>query len=166
MLEPKPLTKQGITHALERAERYRLLTEPVEAESICLDVLGADPGNQEALVMLLLALSDQLEGGTADVLRRAREVLPKLSGDYERAYYAGILSERRAKAQVKNGGPHAGHMAHASFQDAMRSFEQAEAIRPAGNDDALLRYNTCVRILQRRPDVKPAPDDRSEPPLE
>ena len=52
MFEPKPLTREGIPRALERAERYRLLNEPVEAESICLDVLGAEPNSQPALVTL------------------------------------------------------------------------------------------------------------------
>src|SRR6185436_241448 len=75
MYEPKPLTREGIPRALERAERYRLLNEPVEAESICLDVLDAEAQNPQALVMLLLALTDQFEQGTSDALRRAREVL-------------------------------------------------------------------------------------------
>ena len=35
--------------ALEKALRYRLLNEPVEAESICRDVLEVDPDNQAAL---------------------------------------------------------------------------------------------------------------------
>src|SRR5688572_23354783 len=101
MFEPKPLTKDGIARAVERAERYRLLNEPVEAESICLDVLSADPENQRALVMLLLALTDQLDEDAADAVARAREILPRLREEYERAYYAGIIAERRAKAQLR-----------------------------------------------------------------
>jgi len=166
MFEPKRLTREGIPKALERAERYRLLNEPVEAESICLDVLGADPQNEPALVTLLLALTDQFDEGTADALPRAREVLPRLRAGYERAYYAGIICERRAKAQLRHGGPGAGYAAYDSFQEAMSWYAQAEALRPAGNDDALLRWNTCARIMQRRPDLVPEPEDRSEPPLE
>lgn len=166
MLEPKRLTTEGIPRALERAHRYRLLNEPVEAESICLDVMAADPQNEEALVTLLLALTDQFEEGTADVLLRAREVLPRLPGEYERAYYAGLISERRAKAQLKHGGPHAGYAAYDSVRDAMRWYEKAEAIRPPGNDEALLRWNTCVRLMQRRPDLVPEPDVAEELPLE
>ena len=30
--------------------RYRLLNDPEQAESICLDILEVEPGNQEALV--------------------------------------------------------------------------------------------------------------------
>jgi hypothetical protein len=35
------------------------------------------------------------------------------------------------------------------FRQAMDCFEKAEAIRPAGNDDAILRWNGCARIIQR-----------------
>ena len=166
MYEPKPLTREGIPRALEKAERYRLLNEPVEAESICLDVLDAEPGNARALVMLLLALTDQFQAGNAEALRRAREVLPRIDGDYERAYYAGIIAERKGKAQLRAGGPGSGFAAFDSFRDAMTWYEKAEAIRPAGDDAAVLRWNTCARILKRNPQLVPAPPDRSEPPLE
>ena len=61
----KPISAAGIGEALEKAERYRLLNEPSLAESICLDVLRIDPENQHALVMLLLALTDQFGHGAA-----------------------------------------------------------------------------------------------------
>jgi hypothetical protein len=165
MPEPKPVTREGVPRALEKAERYRLLNEPVEAESICLDVLAVDAQNQQALVMLLLALTDQFDEGEAGAIHRAREVLPRLRDDYERAYYAGIICERRAKAHLKHGGPGAGGVAYGAFQEAMTWFEKAEALRPSGNDDAVLRWNTCARILARH-DLQPSPPDQSEPPLE
>jgi len=166
MFEPKPLTREGIPRALEKAERYRLLNEPVEAESICLDVLQADPQHQRALVTLLLALTDQLQDALADNVRRARELLPQLRDEYERAYYGGILCERGAKAQLKRGGLGSGYAAYDFFHEALSLYEKAERMRPAGNDDALLRWNTCARILQRHPELRPAPQDRSELPLE
>ena len=166
MFELKPLTREAIPRALEKAERYRLLNEPVEAESVCLDVLAADPQNARALVMLLLALTDQFDEGMGDAARRAREVLPRLGNEYERAYYAGIIWERRAKAELKQGGPGSGYAAYDSLKEAMSQYEKAEAIRPPGNDDALLRWNTCARILDRRPDLGPAPEDRFQPLLE
>ena len=55
MSELKSLHKDAIPAALEKAERYRLLNEPGEAESICLDILHVDPENQQAIVTLLLA---------------------------------------------------------------------------------------------------------------
>jgi hypothetical protein len=166
MFQPKPLSREGVGRALEKAERYRLLNEPVEAESICLDVLEAEPENVQALVTLLLALTDQFEEGGADTLQRARDLLPRLSGDYQRAYYAGLICERRAKARLKRGGPGSGYVAYEFFREAMSLYERAEAMRPAGNDDALLRWNTCARIVQRHADLKPAPEEWSEPPLE
>jgi tetratricopeptide (TPR) repeat protein len=166
MAELKPLSRQAISRALEKAERYRLLNEPVEAESICLDVLAADPGNQPALVTMLLALTEQFEEGEAGVANRAQEVLKELRDEYERAYFSGIVAERRGKAQLKRGGPGSGYTAYEFFREAMGFFEKAEKIRPAGNDDALLRWNTCARILERRQDLMSAPVEESEPPLE
>jgi len=162
----KPLAHAAIPRAIERAERYRLLNEPLEAESICLDVLATEPGHRQALITLLLALSDQFEDALSDTVVRAQEVLAQLSDEYERAYYTGLICERRAKAQLRRAGPGSGYTAFASFQEAMDWYERAEARRPAGNDDALLRWNTCARILDRRPDLVPVPEDRSEPPLE
>jgi tetratricopeptide (TPR) repeat protein len=166
MFELKPLSKGAIGKALERAERYRLLNEPVEAESICQDVLRIDPGNQTALITLLLALTDQLEEGIADTVPQARALLSLLGGEYERAYYAGIICERRAKAQLRRGGPGSGYAAFATFREAMEWYEKAEALRPPGNDDALLRWNTCARILDRHPHLRPAPEERAELSLE
>ena len=166
MFEPKPLQRDTIPRALEKAELYRLLNEPGEAESICLDVLAADAQNQQALVTLLLALTDQFEERMADAVQRAREVLPRLRDEYERAYYAGIVSERRGKAQLKHGSPGSRHAAYDSLREAMSWYERAEAIRPPGNDDAVLRWNACGRILQRRPDLVPAPAEPREPQLE
>jgi hypothetical protein len=166
MPELKPLSRQAISRALERAERYRLLNEPVEAESICLDVLAADPGNQPARVMMILALTEQLDEGDARVTSRVQELLKDLRDEYERVYFSGIVAERRAKAQLRRGGPGSGYTAYEGFREAMALFEKAEKIRPAGNDDALLRWNTCARILERHHDLMAAPVEDSEPPLE
>src|SRR5574341_2557695 len=104
MFELKPLSREAVPRALEKAERYRLLNEPVEAESIARDVLTLDPANQKALVMLLLALTDQFAAGRGDT-EAARALLPRLEGDYERSYYAGIVCERRAKAHHERSSP-------------------------------------------------------------
>ena len=149
MSDLKPLSREAIPAALERAPRYRLLNEPAEAESICLDVLGTDPGNQQALVILLLALTDRFSKGYGVSDTQAQELLPRLESEYDRTYYAGIILERRAKAQLHQGGPGSGFNAFELFREAMSWFERAEKIRPAGNDDALLRWNTCARIIAR-----------------
>src|SRR6476620_287643 len=99
-MELKPITIAGVPAALQKAERYRLLNDSAAAESICLDVLEVDPTNQEALLYLLLSITDQFTDELAEGVRRAREVLPRLTNEYERVYYAGIICERRARAQL------------------------------------------------------------------
>jgi tetratricopeptide (TPR) repeat protein len=149
MFELKRLSSEAVPAALERALRYRLLNEPAEAESICHDVLEIDPENQEALVMLLLAITDRLGKGYGVGVTEAQEVLVRLRDEYERAYYAGIVCERRGKAQLRQGYPGAGHDAYEFLREAMTWFEKAEALRPPKNDDALLHWNTCARIIMR-----------------
>ena len=145
----KPITKEGIPSALEKAERYRLLNDSSAAESICLDVLEIDPDNQEALVSLLLSITDQFLEESADNVRRARDVLPRLTDEYERIYYTGIIIERRARAQLHRGSLGSADVASEGFRDAMRWYERAEGMRPSGNDEAILRWNTCARLLGR-----------------
>jgi hypothetical protein len=160
MLRLKPISKDALPAALQKAERYRLINQSWAAESICLDALEVDPHNQELLVTLLLALTDQFpERGGADV-DRARKLLPRLQDDYKRAYYAGIICERRAKAQLDHGGPGSSGIAYHALHEAMGYYEEAEAKRPAGDDEALLRYNTCVRLLERYPQLQPVPEER------
>jgi len=149
MFELKRLSKEAIPAALEKALRYRLLNEPAEAESICHDVLEIDPENQEALVMLLLAVTDRFGKAYAVGMSEAQEVLVRLRDEYERAYYAGIICERRAKAQLRHGYPGADHDAYEFLREAMTWFDKAEALRPPKNDDALLHWNTCARIIMR-----------------
>lgn len=147
MFELKKLSKEAIPTALQKAERYRLLNEPAEAESICHDVLEIDPENQTALVSLLLALSDRFGKGYSVGVTEAKEVLAKLHDPYERAYYAGIICERRAKAQLSQGHPGSDHHAYEFLREAMDLFEKAEVLRHQGNDDAILHWNTCARII-------------------
>lgn len=165
MTELKPLHKEAVPRALEKAERYRLLNEPAEAESICLDILRIEPENQQALVMLLLSLTDQFEGPGSDV-RNVLEVLGRITGEYERAYYRGIIFERRGRAVIGHGGPHSRYIAYDLISEAMKSFERAEALRPSGNDDAILRWNTCARMLKTHPELESAPVERVEQLLE
>ncbi|HCC59582.1 MAG TPA: hypothetical protein DEQ47_20435 [Solibacterales bacterium] len=165
MLELKPLPREGIPGALARVERYRLLNEPEQAESICQDILCSDPENQEAIRSLLLALTDQFGAGPGARVSEARELLPRLQSKYEQLYYAGIIAERRARAFVNHGGLGSGPVACQWFREAMHSFEEAETLRPAGNDDAILRWNTCARFLMRNPELMAKPDESLEPVL-
>lgn len=154
--ELKPLSPDAVPAALEKAARYRLLNEPMEAESICRDVLAVDPDQREALVTLFLALTDQLEGPHPRH-QEASALLARFPDDYSRRYYHGILCERRAKAQWKRD-PRISAVAHAGLLDAMAHFEAAAALRPPGNDDALLRWNTCARLLMDHPELCAEPE--------
>lgn len=162
----KRLHQDAIPAALEKAERYRLLNEPGEAESICLDVLAVDPENQSAIITLLLALTDRFEKGYGVSDTQTKELLGRLKGDYERAYYSGIVAERRAKTKLRQNAPDCRFQAFDLFQQAMSAFEKAESVRPQGNDDALLRWNTCARIIERNKLVAREEDERVEFPLE
>jgi hypothetical protein len=164
--ELKKLSKDGIAAAMEKAERYRLLNEPQEAESICLDVLAVDPQHAHARITLILALSDLL-GTELARFDQAMEAVAQLHG-FERAYYEGILCERRGKAHHRSGGPFAGNIAYDWFRRAMDCYEAASASpsRPAGNEDAVLRWNTCARLLMRHAELAPRVEDAGESFLE
>ena len=167
MFEPKPISRDAIPAALTKAERYRLLNEPGEAESICLDVLQIDPVNQDALVMLLLALTDQFRDETSsarNAAARAADLVDRLTDDYDRNYYAGIIRERRAKAILQRDRFGATAVAIEWLREAMTFYERAESIRPAHNDDSLLRWNACARLLMELP--APAPDLHEPEPLQ
>ena len=142
----KRISTAGIPEAIAKAGLYRSLNEPEEAESICRDILAIEPQHQLALRLLGLALTDQFTGSSSDRDREAEQSFQQLSDRYERLYYTGIACERRAKAQLRAGQPP--YTVLPLFEQAMRSFGEAEKIRPAGNDDALLRWNRCVRLLQ------------------
>ncbi len=142
----KYISPAGIPEAITKVGLYRSLNEPEEAESICRDILAIEPRHQLALRLLGLAVTDQFAGGASDRYREAEQAFQQLDDPYERFYYAGILYERRAKAQLNAGLPP--HTLHPLFEQALRSFSEAEKIRPTGNDDAILRWNRCVRLLQ------------------
>jgi tetratricopeptide (TPR) repeat protein len=142
----KSISKPGIAEATAKVELYRYLNEPEEAESICRDILAVDPQHQLALRLLGLSITDQFVGGPSDRYREVEDTFQKLTERYERIYYTGILYERRGKAQLRTGQPP--HTVLPLFERALECFGGAEKIRPAGNDDAILRWNRCVRLLQ------------------
>ncbi|MCU7551826.1 hypothetical protein OCK74_22090 [Chitinophagaceae bacterium LB-8] len=148
MLQLKKISKESIPAALEKAERYRFLNEPALAESICSDILEADPQNTRAVVIMLLAITDQF-GSSSEGLSQAKQLLPRLSNVYERYYYEGIICERKGKTAFDKNVPDAGFTAFEWLRDAMDCYEKAEAVRPTGNDDAILRWNTCARLIMR-----------------
>jgi hypothetical protein len=159
----KPISREAIPEALALGERYRLLNEPAQAESICEDVLRVEPYNQTALVMLLLSLTDQFDDGVH--AEDAKAVAARLDDPYQRAYYGGIICERKARSLLKTSTPGAAFIAYDWFAHAMDYYDTAEALRPPGNDHALLRWNTCARFLRKHPELRPQPEERPEPVL-
>jgi hypothetical protein len=159
----KTLSPDAVPRALAKAERYRLLSEPMEAESICRDALEIEPDSQEALTVLLLALTDQFVENGRSAVSEATKTVERLQDAYERAYYTGIIFERRAKARLLSASPGSGPRAYEWLREAMSWYERAEAIRPAGNDDALLRWNACARLIMRDHHLVPATEEPNEP---
>jgi hypothetical protein len=164
--ELKPITREGVAAALQKAHRYRILNEPTAAESICLDVLVVEPENVEALVMHVLSITDQFGRGHAEDLKRAEAAVGRVTDPYKHAYYRGVICERWANGILDRAAPRAGEMAYDWIEKALGHFARAEAIRPAGNDEAILRWNTCVRLLQRDPHLRPVEAEAWEPSLE
>jgi len=147
-LKLKSISREGIPQAIAKVERYRYLNEPGEAESICRDILAVEPDHQVGLRLLGLSITDQFSGVPGDRHAEAESIFQSLRDAYERLYYTGIVHERRAKALLRTGARP--HTLVVVFEEAMNCFEHAEKIRPAGNDDAILRWNRCVRLLQSR----------------
>ncbi|HEY8226322.1 MAG TPA: hypothetical protein VIG25_13660 [Pyrinomonadaceae bacterium] len=147
-LNLKPISRAGIPEAIAKAELYRYLNEPGEAESICRDILAVEPNNQAAVRLLGLAITDQFKGDVSDRYVEAENLFSALSNIYERTYHCGLLHERKAKAQLRAGRPV--HTVLPIFEEAMEYFEEAEQIRPPNNDDSILRWNRCARLLQSR----------------
>ncbi|HXG55560.1 MAG TPA: hypothetical protein VNJ03_09310 [Vicinamibacterales bacterium] len=156
MFELKTLSRSAIPAALAQAERYRLLNEAAEAESICLDILKIEPDHQDALGTLILACTDQFpDGSMAHLMSQAERALSGIRDEYKRLYLTGIVRERRGKAELRSQRPGSGPAAQEWLRDAMSCYERAEAIRPAETDEALLRWNTCARMLKSLPASPP-----------
>ena len=96
-------------------------------------------------------------------MRRARETLARLTDDYERAYYAGLICERLAKAALDHRAP------GSRFIGLRRAARGDGVVRegggdpPGGDDDAILRWNTCARLLNQSPHIAPRGERCAEP---
>lgn len=153
--ELKSISIESIPEALAKVERYRLLNEPVLAESICLDILAIAPDHQQALISLLLARTDQFQ--LSIQVKAAQEVLAQIKGEYEQAYYGGLIWERVGNARLRQGAG-GGSSAYHALREAMSHYEDAIKLAPRGNDDAILRWNTCARTIMNHAEIRPAPE--------
>ena len=166
MLELKKIHREAVSAALAKVERYRLLTQPRLAESICRDILAVDENNQEAKRQLILVITDQFVKNKGALEKRAREIVETLESEYDRSYYAGIIAERLGKAAVDSHTPGSNHDAYEWFHDAMAFYERAEVLETDGNDDAILRWNTCARQVENNKLTRRPPEERFQPMLE
>jgi len=148
-MDLKPLNPNAITSAMEKANHYRLLNDPENAESICRDILEHDPGHQQALIGMVLSLADQF-GKSLTLQDEARELTARLNDEYLKSYYTGIVCERAARALLARTTPGSKHHAYDHFREAMENYERAESLSSDDNDDAVLRYNSCVRTIRKR----------------
>ncbi len=160
MFTLKTLEINSIPSALRKAKRYRLLNEPREAESIVLDILRVNPDNQDALKMLILAHTDKFKSELNPAFTEALEVLDQLESVTSKSYYRGIIYERRAKAHLTGKELNSGKMAFEFFAKAMKEYEQVLDSEENANQDVTLRWNTCARLLNDNPTIKPTESAR------
>lgn len=147
MLEPRQIRPESIPTALKQAQHYRLLNEPALAESICRDILAVAPENEEALITLLLSLTDQFDIRQGSAYDQANQIVHQVSTEYKRQYYAGIVNERWARAQLRVGLPM--DAVESWVRKAMNSFLLASELAPADDPNPILRWNSCVRLLNQ-----------------
>ncbi len=150
--ELKRLPRTSLEAAIAKAEHYRDLNQPEEAESICHDVLDLDPAHQKAWKLLGLALTDRLVSGQVGLLEQAVQAFERLADPYDRVYHLGVAWERAAKAHTERGEAHS---AVTAFEHALSLFEKAEGMRP-DLPDPVLRWNRCVRLLSTHPALRAA----------
>lgn len=157
MFQLKLISTQSIPKALIRAKHYRLLNEPKQAESICRDILKVDPDHQLAIVILILAMTDQFDRDHRPSPSIAMDLCTQLASPYEQLYFNGIIEERLGKAVLKRTTPRVKYIAYEHYRAAMSYYEEAEKISPKGNQDAILRWNSCVRGMNEY-NLEPAKD--------
>ncbi len=162
MFELKPLSIDAIPNALEKAKHYRLLNQPWQTESICRDILEVQPDHHQAQINLILAMTDQFP--IMDRIFEARELCARLTDEYERLYYRGLVAERSGKASLGKTGPRVRYIAYQYYRKAMDFYEKAEKVRPIDNQDVVLRWNACVRTLSEFK-LEPSPEEDTVEPL-
>jgi hypothetical protein len=94
----------------------------------------------------------------------ARELCARLTDEYERLYYRGLVAERSGKASLGKTGPRVRYIAYHHYRKAMDFYEKAEKLRPVDNQDVVLRWNACVRTLSEFK-LEPSPEEDTVEPL-
>lgn len=155
MHEFKKISSEFIDEALAKADKYRMLNHPKTSESICRDVLDIDPGNQNAITLLIIAITGQFSNsqkypGTR--LKDAQVWIKELADEYKKEYFAGLVLERWAKSKVRDLP---GADLYEFFEEAMVHYDRAEKLAPHGDESAKLHYNFCIRFMDRHTHIRP-----------
>ena len=146
----KQLSNEGVVAAIAKAEKYRLLNDPTMAESICHDILTIAPDNEETKIILLLALTDQFGmNRSSQAPKKAKELVREFKDEFKRIYYSGLINERLGTATLNSSAMGKEHNAYEWYIEAMELYEEAERLQPTGDNDAILRWNTCARIIMQ-----------------
>ncbi|HLT05995.1 MAG TPA: hypothetical protein VK014_00625 [Cyclobacteriaceae bacterium] len=147
MAQLKRINREAIPRALEKVDRYRLLNDPEQAESVCRDILAVEPDHQDAIARLILCLTDQFGSGNSS--KEAYTLASQLKGGYEREYYRGLVLEREGRAALHREFPDSRHDAYEWLKEAMEAYEKASELSKVDNSDAVLRWNSCVRAIEK-----------------
>ena len=147
-MEYHKIDKGSIEDVLERAKQYRSLLQPDMAISICMDIFAVDKNNQEALVIYILALTDQLSQSESKVhQKKITDSIKRLDSQFLQHYYSGIFFERQARSLLKHSMSRS--FAYEAFIEAIAEFEIAEKMAPEHCADPILRYNSCIRTIKK-----------------
>ena len=147
-MEYHKIDKDSIEDVLERAQQYRSLLQPDMAISICMDIFAVDKNNQEALVIYILALTDQLSQSESKVhQKKITDSIKRLDSKFLQHYYSGIFFERQARSLLKHSMSRS--FAYEAFIEAIAEFEIAEKMAPEHCADPILRYNSCIRTIKK-----------------
>ncbi len=140
------------------------MNDPWQAESICRDILSIDPDNQQALVTLILCITDQFSDKFRTNISQAMKLIAELKDEYQQQYYKGLIYERQATAALNRANPRSGYIAYEHLMKAMDCYESAERIRPDEDEESILRWNACARIIERHK-LERAPDEKDQQPF-
>ena len=147
-MEYHKIDKDSIEDVLERAKQYRSLLQPDMAISICMDIFAVDKNNQEALVIYILALTDQLSQSESKVhQKKITDSIKRLDSKFLQHYYSGIFFARQARSLLKHSMSRS--FAYEAFIEAIAEFEIAEKMAPEHCADPILRYNSCIRTIKK-----------------
>jgi hypothetical protein len=164
MFELKPISPESVPNALSRAKQYRWLNQPWQAESICRDILEIELKNQQAIITLILAITDQFGTDRSPSEANAKELCALLESEYQQKYYRGMVLERLGHAARKRHTPRSRYIAFELYRQALAFYEDAEKLRPEDNQESVLRWNACVRTI-REYRLEPAPKEENPQPF-